>query len=97
MKLLFFFSTLVFALIRLIPYVAQVVRSFTEILGAQEYFLNFLNSDYQKVQLNKKYYRCLTSNQNLKLKSEENFDIKNLKFKIIKFSFKDKNIREHVI
>ena len=35
-----FFSTLVFALIRLIPYVIQIVRSYTEILGAQEYFLN---------------------------------------------------------
>ena len=49
-----FFSTLVFALIRLIPYVIQIIRSFTEILGAQEYFLNFLDSNYPKVSLNNK-------------------------------------------
>ena len=89
-----FFSTLVFALIRLIPYVIQIVRSFTEILGAQEYFLNFLDSDYPKVRLNKKaVIDAITSNQNFgELKSELNFDIKNLRFKDVKFSFKDKII-----
>ncbi len=89
-----FFSTLVFALVRLIPYVIQIARSFTEILGAQEYFLNFLNSDYPKVQLNKRIViDAISSNQDIgKFKSEENFDVKNIKFKNVKFSFKDKEI-----
>ncbi len=89
-----FFSTLVFALIRLIPHVIQIVRSFTEILGAQEYFLNFLNSDYPKVRLNKKtVIDAISSNQVLEeIKIEQNFDIKNIRLKDVKFSFKDKEI-----
>ena len=60
-----FFSTLVFALIRLIPYIIQITRSYTEILGAQEYFLNFLNSDYPKIYLNKKIViDAISSDQN---------------------------------
>ena len=63
-------------------------------MGAQEYFLNFLNSDYPKVQLTKKaVIDAITSNQNFgEQKSELDFDIKNLRFKNVKFSFKDKII-----
>jgi len=89
-----FFSTLVFALIRLIPYIIQITRSYTEILGAQEYFLNFLNSDYPKIYLNKKIViDAISSDQNNReAQPEKNFDIKNIVLKDVKFNFKDKEI-----
>jgi len=89
-----FFSTLVLALIRLIPYVNQIIRSYTEILTAQGYFLNFLGSDYPKVRLNKKaVVDAITSNPNFgELKFKLDFDVKNLRLKDVKFIFKDKII-----
>lgn len=89
-----FFSTLVFALIRLIPYIIQITKSYTEILGAQEYFLNFLKSDYPKIYLNKKIViDAISSDLNKsEAQPEKNFDIKNIVLKDVKFNFKDKEI-----
>ena len=89
-----FFSTLVFALIRLIPYIIQIMRSLTEIFGIQEYLVNFLNSEYPKVRLNKKIIIDeISSNQTLEeVKSEQNLDIENIRLKEVKFSFKNKVI-----
>ena len=63
-------------------------------MGAQEYFLNFLNSDYPKIYLNKKIViDAISSDQNNReAQSEKNFDIKNIVLKDVKFNFKDKEI-----
>ena len=89
-----FFSTLVFALLRLIPYLVQIIRSYTEILGAQDYFLNFLNSDYPKIHLNKKIVKDAISayHNGDESQFQPNSDIKSITLKDVKFSFKDKEI-----
>jgi len=93
-----FFSTLIFSLIRLIPYIIQITRSYTEILGAQEYIYSFLKQDYPTKYLNKKIVEKTILEGEVKKKKGEmvdsQTDIDELSLINIDFKFKDKIIFE---
>ena len=88
-----FFSTLVFALIRLIPYVVQISRCYTEILGSQEYVTKFLSQDYPDQKLNKKIVKeKILEHKSITRNKDSMLEIKELELVNINFSFKDKQI-----
>ena len=91
-----FFATLVFALIRIIPYIVQITRNYLEILGAQVYIINFLKQDYPKIYLDKRIVKeAISKNESRQNKKfEDDFEIKDIKLKNINFKFKDKIVFE---
>ena len=85
------FSTLVFALIRTIPYVVQIARSYTEILGAQEYITSFFKQDYPTNRLNKKIVEKRIFEENFN-EIVDNSIVNQIELKDIIFNFKEKLI-----
>lgn len=89
------FSTLVFALIRTIPYIVQIARCYTEILGAQEYILSFFKQDYPTRNLDKKTVEKIIFEKSLNEKIDNNI-INQIELRNIIFRFKEKLIFENL-
>lgn len=90
-KTFIFFSTVVFAFFRLLPYIIQTAKSFSTIMSAQEYIINFFNQNYPSEKINKK--TVLESVNNNYLDYRKKLDvISEIKLSNVSFSFKDKLI-----